>query len=717
MSEDVRAKENKSSLSHRAQLKFNAGKYEEAVDALEKLVEEIDPRQDYKVRHNVALARFAAGLDTPEKLQLALKQNLRTQLQEHEKSNKSTPLAAESAANGENAANIPDDSGSFSIERELAYLRYNYAAALFLTKQYAQASSILEAMMRNVDPIDENVAMHASFLHLDVILHSSRGCVSTEREREATLKRAQSILAFLEKPHRFNTVHEPPDHLVQRDANGNVVDTEAQKKNRWDMTEFRFRLHLYRAKFMLFQSNLKTAKKEVKSALEIFQKEIKTQNRGEMTATSTPSLAIESEKTSAAIGHPCLVVQNSTALFLKANLEYLKRNYKKCIKLLASCTQEAVSESVLLNNMGCIHYQMGHRKAAQSYFARALQATTKTPKIDAVVIAGSFHHEIIYNNGLHLLLQGEYALAFRCFHESSRLFFNRPKLWLRFGECCTAAFAKEQNLAHVAKNKSGLIQEIVGAGSHRRVLLPTSQLSAVSQDIKLPEKNGNGTGSCSTSTDVNDADDSPAMSLPFGAKCFKNVVLLCNQLLEAKYNVNGQVETPVGATEGAHSETHDAQALDALRQKALINLSYVYLSMHEPQLAITSAKELLALPTCSKANCFLAQLYTAEALCMLSRASEATEIMQSQRTLLTMAEEYAREAKIQVSQARAGVHANNATALLLQGRNAEAEESVTRAVRENPNCRESLELLVYVLLKKGDTKKALRVLKEAQVIY
>ena len=58
---------------------------------------------------------------------------------------------------------------------------------------------------------------------------------------------------------------------------------------------------------------------------------------------------------------------------------------------------------------------------------------------------------------------------------------------------------------------------------------------------------------------------------------------------------------------------------------------------------------------------------------------------------------------------------NNATTLILQGKTSEAEDSVTRAVRENPGCRESLRLLVYVLVKKGDTKKALRVLKEAQV--
>jgi hypothetical protein len=45
---------------------------------------------------------------------------------------------------------------------------------------------------------------------------------------------------------------------------------------------------------------------------------------------------------------------------------------------------------------------------------------------------------------------------------------------------------------------------------------------------------------------------------------------------------------------------------------------------------------------------FLARSYAAEALCMLSRAADATETLQSERNLITMADEYAREAGIQV---------------------------------------------------------------------
>ena len=41
------------------------------------------------------------------------------------------------------------------------------------------------------------------------------------------------------------------------------------------MTEFTFRLHLYKAKVRLLQGEVKSSKKELKSALEIFQRELR----------------------------------------------------------------------------------------------------------------------------------------------------------------------------------------------------------------------------------------------------------------------------------------------------------------------------------------------------------------------------------------------------------------------------------------------------------
>lgn len=306
----------------------------EAIDALQKLAEEIAPDRDSKVQHNLLLAGFAAGHTAPRELEASLRNLLSAVVDAAEKKR-------------EKSADAADYDAKFAAEREAAFLRYNLAACLFHQKQYAAASAVLDAVVRKIEPVDERVAMHVCFLYLDVILHSVRGCVTTERERFATLKKAQALFAYLEKPHRFNGQQvEPPDAPATTTSD---AETEPQRKARWDVTEFRFRLHLYKAKFVLLEANLKTAKKEVKSALEIFQKEIKARDR---TADERDSSATAAwDKTSTAISHPALAVQNSTALFLKANLEYLRKNSKKCVKLLASCSQEAVDE---VSAWGCV---------------------------------------------------------------------------------------------------------------------------------------------------------------------------------------------------------------------------------------------------------------------------------------------------------------------------------------------------------------------------
>lgn len=321
----------------------SAGKYVEAIDALQKLSEEIAPDRDLKVQHNLVLAAFVSGKYSS----IEFEQNLRNLLS----------LVADDM--GKQRKNGNGDDGSGSLERESSFVRYNLAVSLFQQKQYAAASAVLEVLMRNIEPIDEKVAMHVCFLYLDIILHSSRGCVVTEQERLSTVKKAQSIVAYLEKPHGYNGQVVTPhaeDTSSSNAANNDAVATDADKqprKDSIDTIEFRFRLHLYKAKLNLLQVNLKTAKKEVKSALEIFQKEIKSRDRSteENSARTTTGTNAATEKTSTAIGHPSLAVQNSTALFLKANLEYLRKNYKKCVKLLASCTKEAVDE---VRRLGCL---------------------------------------------------------------------------------------------------------------------------------------------------------------------------------------------------------------------------------------------------------------------------------------------------------------------------------------------------------------------------
>eukprot|EP00966_Prymnesium_polylepis_P089400 2069972-Prymnesium_polylepis.1 len=64
-------------------------------------------------------------------------------------------------------------------------------------------------------------------------------------------------------------------------------------------------------------------------------------------------------------------------LFLKANLEYLRQNFRKAIKLLNNSCQkderDANVAALYFNNMGCIHHCMRRHNAAAFYFTRALK--------------------------------------------------------------------------------------------------------------------------------------------------------------------------------------------------------------------------------------------------------------------------------------------------------------------------------------------------------
>jgi CCR4-NOT transcription complex subunit 10 len=93
---------------------------------------------------------------------------------------------------------------------------------------------------------------------------------------------------------------------------------------------------------LLLLQDHKPCKKEVKSALEIFQHELKDlANSSSATAAATaasgdttlPAIATQS----AFYPVPSAGIQNLSALYLKANLEYLRDNYNKALKLLASC--------------------------------------------------------------------------------------------------------------------------------------------------------------------------------------------------------------------------------------------------------------------------------------------------------------------------------------------------------------------------------------------
>ena len=55
------------------------------------------------------------------------------------------------------------------------------AALHFQHKQYSLAQSILEGLFSVIEPVDERIAVHLCFLFLDVLLHTHRGDIHTDK--------------------------------------------------------------------------------------------------------------------------------------------------------------------------------------------------------------------------------------------------------------------------------------------------------------------------------------------------------------------------------------------------------------------------------------------------------------------------------------------------------------------------------------------------------
>ncbi|KAL1563422.1 CCR4-NOT transcription complex subunit 10-like isoform X2 [Salvia divinorum] len=64
-----------------------------------------------------------------------------------------------------------------------------------------------------------------------------------------------------------------------------------------------------------------------------------------------------------------------------------------------------------------------------------------------------------------------------------------------------------------------------------------------------------------------------------------------------------------------------------MKQAILADLAYVELALGNPLKSLSTAKSLLKIPECSRMYIFLGTMYAAEALCLLNRPEEATDLL------------------------------------------------------------------------------------------
>lgn len=232
------------------------------------------------------------------------------------------------------------------------------------------------------------------------------------------IEKAHQVIEFLE-----TAVYRAPEADSQSSTHG----------LKRDYAEFKFRLQLYKSSIRVLENNIKQSRKEVKSALEIFQHELKK-------AVSEIGLNLGfglSSQTEAAKNQDIAnSTFNTTALCLKANLEYLKNNHRKSIKLLQSSLRLCLDRYVFFNNMACIHHSLKQTQTALLYLSRASEACHAEQQN---VATRGVMTSLWFNLGLQFLSAEQPQAAFKCLKKASVTMLNQPKVWLCLSQCVSMA--------------------------------------------------------------------------------------------------------------------------------------------------------------------------------------------------------------------------------------------------------------------------------------
>ena len=586
-----------------------------------------------------------------------------------------------------------DDSDT---SRSLALILYNMSVVLVHMKMMGTALEVLGALFDHREALDESVALCVSFSLLDVHTRISWGLPKAEMAK--VLEKCDAVFQYLEAPHHFNG-------LLKAQPSGKETPSKLIPAS--DAIEFRYRLHLYKAKLRLLQSDVKHSKKEVKSALEIFQRELRdvlvkgvsadeSQKFGFRIESAVASDASSTNTPSAE--ETALHGANTPALCLKANLEYLRGNYKKSVKLLTSCSKAGLQRDLFLNNMACIEHRLQRERCASLYLARAMDTCKTLPG------ASPYTPEILYNLGTVLLQSGKHGLAYSAFMEASAGLYNRPLLWYRMAECAAAAYAHAQrgDAGSVVPNLGGgastvedvsstaarqLVSFVAGNGPVRRLHLEVSGSSAME-----------GGGDSAQPQDSSDAD----ITLSAGIAAANNAIALLD---ERSNPTSGKADD-------------DA----ALWRRAMLVKAYLLLGACDSHAGLKSAQELLkSLGEGDKDQGqeeaqvrALAHTYCAEALLSEGKLDDATE--HATKAFVASSSPVADGAAAAANpKTRCALCVNIATARMGRGEWGEAEKVLHRALQLVPGSNGALRSLLYLYMRRGQTRAALHLLKYRRV--
>ncbi|KAG9138097.1 hypothetical protein Leryth_001352 [Lithospermum erythrorhizon] len=687
-------------LAKEAALLFGDRKFVECNKMLNQLLQK--KGGDSKILHNIAITEsFQDGCPDPKKL-LDVLSNIKNRIEElahasveHVEGNNNIDSKV-AAHNGESIVAShqfsPTNSSTivYTGEYDMSVAMFNMAVIWFHLHEHARSFSILDVLFQNIIPIDEAIALRICILLLDVALlsrHASRcldvinymervfiannltnqvNNVNNSSQQPATVTKSAALASNLavndvSNSDSVNSLErslssslsdealedEPMTLLSSLDISGQRLtkscglQSSGEPDESVSSVELRLKWHLYKVQFLLLTRNVKAAKREVKMAMNMV--------RGNENY------------------YP-------TALYLKSQHEYTRGNYQKSIKLLMASSDRAEVgiSSIYYNNLGCIYFRLGKYHTSSVLFSKALSNSSSLRKEKPLRLS-TFSRDksqlIVYNCGVQHMACGKPLIAARCFHKASRIFYDRPLLWLRVAECCLMALEKGllKSSSSSSSDKYDMEVYVIGKGTWRELVLKSG-----------PSEDGHVRHLAKECSFLGD-DGQPCLSMSLAQCCLLNALYLLDSSdsgysksglssnlvpedIEQKETIpssknadlkilpSGDAKTSnLGVVSGlviSNGEAKDQKSGNSqnaylhnslsdykdicrkenqiIRQALLADLAFVELELGNPLKALAAARALLELD-CLRIYSFAGNMYAAEALCLLNRPMEAAE--------------------------------------------------------------------------------------------
>ena len=298
------------------------------------------------------------------------------------------------------------------------------------------------------------VASRTAFLLFECLLHLATGRKSTiEIQKSINLPPVVDVIAWLE-----------------------TFDTGKDPQLKFQLSLYKTRLELAERDHAEFDARIRSSRKELKSAMEVFQHKLRA-TYGADTASVVSSANSEENMSAAstayhetnqphqpqqALGSIVLQRFNQSALNLKAGLETMKGNVKKslilCSEAYGASVENADYEAIHSNNLGLVYETNEKKHLALHVLSKGLNHSTKSRFKKDGTASPSQTLSILYNSALCALRAENYVAAYECIASciAKSSAFDTPSCWLRMAEACLGVYHSLDSKTN--RHRSGLIE-------------------------------------------------------------------------------------------------------------------------------------------------------------------------------------------------------------------------------------------------------------------